>query len=155
MGKVDDSNLYLCGVRMNGVLIEWNPWLGTFVLLFFLFLLFFHFFTRTYMSHYLSKKICIPNTYCCGDTSNLDKNGNRTRKQKKIMSTRYTNKNWNNTFMRVVLSKNIQSITIYAHVPFASSSLCVVFLRLLSVSYTLHIECLVPSSSCVVILIPP
>lgn len=30
MGKVDFCSLYRCGIRMNGVLIEWNPWLGYF-----------------------------------------------------------------------------------------------------------------------------
>lgn len=43
MGKVDCCSLCRCGIRMNGVLIEWNSWLGYF--------LYFHFFTRTYMSH--------------------------------------------------------------------------------------------------------
>lgn len=49
MGIVDISSLHRCGVRMNGVLIEWNPWLGYF--------LYFHFFTRTYMSHNTKKHI--------------------------------------------------------------------------------------------------
>jgi hypothetical protein len=31
MGKVDYCSLYLCGIRMNGVLIEWNSWLGYFI----------------------------------------------------------------------------------------------------------------------------
>lgn len=43
MGKVDYCSLYLCGIRMNGVLIEWISWLGYFY--------YFHFFTRTNMSH--------------------------------------------------------------------------------------------------------
>lgn len=33
MGKVDYCSLYLCGIRMNGVLIEWNSWLGYFIFL--------------------------------------------------------------------------------------------------------------------------
>ena len=36
MGKVDYCSLYLCGIRMNGVLIEWNPWLGYFIIFTFL-----------------------------------------------------------------------------------------------------------------------
>ena len=43
MGRVDCCSLYRCGVRMNGVLIEWNPWLGYFY--------YFSLFTSTYMSH--------------------------------------------------------------------------------------------------------
>jgi hypothetical protein len=55
MGIVDISSLHRCGVRMNGVLIEWNPWLGYFYI--------FTFFTRTYMSHNtktIFTKCCIP-----------------------------------------------------------------------------------------------
>ena len=34
MGIVDISSLHRCGVRMNGVLIEWNSWLGYFFIFF-------------------------------------------------------------------------------------------------------------------------
>ena len=43
MGTIDLISLYRCGVRMNGVLIEWN----SLAWIFFIFSLF----TRTYMSH--------------------------------------------------------------------------------------------------------
>ena len=45
MGIVDISGLHRCGVRMNGVLIEWNSWLGYFYI--------FHFFyTYVHVTQY-------------------------------------------------------------------------------------------------------
>ena len=44
MGKVDCCSLYRCGVRMNGVLIEWNPWLGYFYI--------FTFYTYVHVTQY-------------------------------------------------------------------------------------------------------
>lgn len=56
MGIVDISSLHRCGVRMNGVLIEWNSWLGYF----FIFFHFLHVRTcHTIQKQYLQKS-CIP-----------------------------------------------------------------------------------------------
>lgn len=55
MGIVDNSSLHRCGVRMNGVLIEWNPWLGYFI--------FFTFYTYVHVTQYKKpylQKSCIP-----------------------------------------------------------------------------------------------
>jgi hypothetical protein len=74
MGKVDISSLYRCGDRMNGVLIEWSVWLG--IMYTILFSIFYLFFLLKHTHHYL-QNICIPYTYCCGDTINLDKTGQK------------------------------------------------------------------------------
>ena len=54
MGIVDISSLHRCGVRMNGVLIEWNPWLGYFYI-FSLFYTYVH--VTQYKKLYLQKKL--------------------------------------------------------------------------------------------------
>jgi hypothetical protein len=101
---VDRIGQYLCGARMNGVLIEWILLMGFCIILMdsrtcgldnfynfnFYYLYVFLFFTRTYMSHSLYiQTICIPSNkmcihliyimYCCGDTSNLDKKLDRIK----------------------------------------------------------------------------
>ena len=62
MGKVDISSLYLCGDRMNGVLIEWSVWPGNIYTILFsiCFFVFFCFFAKTYKDTSLFTKHLYP-----------------------------------------------------------------------------------------------
>ena len=74
MGIVDISSLHRCGVRMNGVLIEWNSWLGYF----YIFSLFLHVRTcHTIQKTIFTKKAVSHFTIVLWGYINLDKTGQK------------------------------------------------------------------------------